>query len=327
MTDIKSMVGINYMIDFFSKEREIDGKYDFLNHFKREEKETIVYQYMNASALKGMLNYNELWATNVSFFNDSKEYEYGLNIFLLGLSLYQKYLDSEEKQLSLVINKEIQILAKSSYDFFIKKIDCLIKDKNLANMNKRTTKAARQLINELVIGIQNKNSLNCYVRCFSLDGNLLSQWRGYGDYSVGIYRSNLRPISPKLVVSILTVIYELEKQFDMVSYCIADWLDHVNKRFLDYSDENLEEAIKELSNIILNDDNNYFNKIVASFKNPHFREEKEIRMYIDKPNFDSIEVREDRGIFKPYVKLKYKPLLIKEIYLSPRLSSDFNRAE
>ncbi|MEB3120405.1 MAG: hypothetical protein VKL41_04185 [Snowella sp.] len=147
MTDIKSMVGINYMADFLSTEIEMDGKYNFLNRFKREEKETIVYQYMNASALKGMLNHHELWATNVSFFNDSKEYKYGLGIFLLGLSLYQKYLDSEEKQLSLVINEEIQTLAKSSYDFFIKKIDCSIKDKNLANMNERTAKAAKRLIN------------------------------------------------------------------------------------------------------------------------------------------------------------------------------------
>ena len=113
------------------------------------------------------------------------------------------------------------------------------------------------------------SGMNCLVlaSCFSLDGDVLSQWRAYADdgqgYVIGFEAKQLL----KLNVKPLKIQYTEKKQLQEIKAFVLALFEVENR---------LEESEKFGSNFI--DTCSIFSFDLASYKNPAFIEEKEVRL-------------------------------------------------
>ncbi|MEO8393001.1 MAG: DUF2971 domain-containing protein [Chloroflexota bacterium] len=63
-----------------------------------------VYHYTNNTGLRGIIENNTLWATHLSFVNDSREIDYGLSLFKKKIEELEKQLQADEKSLAILKN-------------------------------------------------------------------------------------------------------------------------------------------------------------------------------------------------------------------------------
>ena len=100
--------------------------------------------------------------------------------------------------------------------------------------------------------------------CFSLDGDVLSQWRAYADdgqgYSIGFDASQMLGLS----VRPLRVLYSEEKQIDEVEHCVKQI--YAERRSMINNGISFGAACMLLAYDL------------AALKNPAFREEQEVRL-------------------------------------------------
>lgn len=121
-------------------EEYIEGVYNGL--LKESRKPSVLYQYTDITALQGIVENNELWATHYRFLNDKKEFDHGL-------------------RLAVAYAKEKNKKAKFKVKSFLKKLS------NIYD----------QADNDNVLPF---NDMDVYSISFSTEPDLLSQWRGYG---------------------------------------------------------------------------------------------------------------------------------------------------
>jgi len=128
-------------------------------HAKRPR---LLYHYTDAQGLLGMLKTHRLWATNRRFMNDPTEAEYAATV----IRNIVKGRDAESHLAAIVANK-----------------------KRRQMVSDRVTKAINQILAWYVDDDEH------YLICFCENGDLLSQWRGYGSvgggYAVGFLAAHL----------------------------------------------------------------------------------------------------------------------------------------
>lgn len=142
-------------------------------------------------------------------------------------------------------------------------------------------------ISYLLDMLRNYVERSSYITCFSRNGDLLSQWRAYGDdgrgVSIGFNPKLLYKVaSPKNKVYIEDVLYNKEEQIQHIQFDVMDSLEYMKSLF---------ESDKVRCS---NDFNEYFIEEFDSFcevvckslsitsclmKNPAFREEDEVRIF------------------------------------------------
>lgn len=149
--------------------------------------------------------------------------------------------------------------------------------------------------------------LNPYVSCFCQNGDLLSQWRGYGVSGVG-YTIGIRPCSRREIVnpapniSLRRVIYDPDGQLKLINDSIAQLLEFAGYVFADNSIDQVKAELRLLS---------FFRQEIGDylwcFKNDAFSEEQEWRfMYLTGPNDKAprkIHFRSTSSGITPYVEL------------------------
>ncbi len=160
--------------------------------------------------------------------------------------------------------------------------------------------------------------LTVYVSCFCEEGDLLSQWRGYGQagggYAIGIQPryGNAAPEGvPRIVLR--KVFYELKDQEQLIDESISQlealWT-HVTSKTND--EPTLMEAQKKILSFFRQEVGDY----IWCFKNAAFREEKEWRFsYITgakDPKKRPVKFRPGPGSISPYVELDLFKLLDSE---------------
>lgn len=110
-------------------------------------------------------------------------------------------------------------------------------------------------------------SFNILASCLSLEGDVLSQWRAYADdgqgYCIGFDANHIidLPIRP------LKILYDEKKQVEEVAEVLKDIYEIENKLKLE---DRYDKDFFEICALLAGD--------LASFKNPAFKEEKEIRL-------------------------------------------------
>ncbi|MBD2652860.1 DUF2971 domain-containing protein [Synechocystis sp. FACHB-383] len=255
----------------------------------------IVYQYVSATTLEKIIQTNQLQATNLSFMNDSKEFKHGLDIFGYRLKAYKDDLDAPQVP---VIKLEQRQICK------------LIIDKLIEFLENYKQKAS-----------------NNYARCFSTDGDLLSQWRAYGDYAIGLNLQKLFDMITSGFVQesefiISKVVYNEIEQIKVVEELISTILRYAEEQFnVDVIDEGINYLMDLISTNI--------NDIVGIFKDIAFEEEKEIRLLFKNPPQKSLRFRESGKIITPFIELNKENirLPIDRIVVSPVIKSHFERIE
>jgi hypothetical protein len=162
------------------------------------------------------------------------------------------------------------------------------------------------------------HDLTVYVSCFCEEGDLLSQWRGYGHagggYAIGIqprYGNAAPDDVPRIVLR--KVFYELKDQEQLIDESISQlealWT-HVTSKTNDQP--TLMEAQKKILSFFRQEVGDY----IWCFKNPAFREEREWRFsYITgakDPKKRPVKFRPGPGSINPYVELDLFKLLDSE---------------
>lgn len=117
------------------------------------------------------------------------------------------------------------------------------------------------------------NIYEIYISCFCEEGNLLSQWRGYGDkgdgYSIGIEPEKIKNRN----YQIGKVIYSREEQ----NFIINSILDYHCKLISELACERGVKANRDLITSFTLNFSTLVSQIICLFKHPTFAEEKEWR--------------------------------------------------
>ena len=176
--------------------------------------------------------------------------------------------------------------------------------------------------------------LTVYVSCFCEDGDLLSQWRGYGraggGYAIGIEPryGNAAP-DERPQIALRKVFYELKDQERLIDESIGQlealWA-HMTRKTKDQP--TLMEAEKKILSFFRREVGDY----IWCFKNPVFREEKEWRFcYITsaddakkrlvkfRPALEFISPYVEFDLFKLFDLRKAQTLQVCEVICGPTL--------
>lgn len=130
------------MKEYSMKELEEYIKDVYTGLLEGRRKPSVLYQYTDITALQGIVENNELWATHYSFLNDKKEFDHGL-------------------KLAVAYAKEKSKKANFKLKSFLEKLSNIYE----------------QADNDNVLLF---NDIDVYSSSFSAEPDLLSQWRGYG---------------------------------------------------------------------------------------------------------------------------------------------------
>jgi len=172
------------------------------------------------------------------------------------------------------------------------------------------------VIESMMKYISSPPTLEDYVCCFSEDGDLLSQWRGYTNqgrgYSISFDFSRLG-LNLAQTAGLNKIIYNKKTQTKIIKDIFLIGMDYINERFLEkkpHMDHYIEDTGENLKNV--------FHQWISRFKHPSYFEENEWRLSMyrypnDKKEKDTkrpfgeneLEFRIEREIFIPYMKIPF----------------------
>jgi hypothetical protein len=143
-----------------------------------------------------------------------------------------------------------------------------------------------------------------YVTCFSKDGDLLSQWRAYGNngkgISIGFEFADLTDSFDKYLTG-THIEYDETTQIESIKEYI-NLIVHFYKKIQDNYDWNGQD----FNNLVAKQIITFFNNVIYSFKHPSFIDEREYRLQLEIDNKDDIDLkfRATENLIIPYTVLK-----------------------
>lgn len=303
----------------------------------KEITDETIYHYTSPSGLRGILENKCLWASNVTYFNDSKEFHQASSMLGKKLEALQELIQNAYHNEILETGKFVEQFmneAKSTINSvpenFIKKLED-IQEYRISKL-KEQQEMIQKISNKSNNFIGQKKSYDYYACCFTKHPDQLSQWRAYGSYAVGFDPQELIDnLTPK--VNNANIIYKKDEQAKRINTL---------SNFFNFLETLLNKAtIKEQDTKIIEEFAVAFftekiEKYFVLFKDEGFAEENERRLYLQASIEDTSKycIRERNGIFFPYIELKIeqekgkrKCLPIKEIYISPRSDDEYDRAK
>lgn len=227
-----------------------------------------LFHYTDVYAVKSILENRKLWLTDVRFLNDSTEMKEGFDFLM-------KYL---AHQITRHPGSEMLRAAMS----YIEKVVDQRKDYGL---DRRPV----------------------FVSSFSLAGDLLSQWRAYGNYAIEFD-------SDAMAEKVSQCIYGHEEKILEAPIPAINQVMEIGRSILSndgYIDQDGQESLAE------------FIGLAATLKNESFSEEKECRIImghdVDPEVEDGYEVKyRPRGdILIPYLELEFDLECIRSIVIGP----------
>jgi hypothetical protein len=252
----------------------------------------VIYHHTDINGLIGIISTKKLWATDIHFLNDFKEFQHGL-VSLDEICIH--YLSQEYKDYD------------ANFVNIYKKLLVHIQESIPINLNRR----------------------NHYLTSFTKSNDNLRQWMAYGSpnmsYAIGFKEDLLRV--PKLGVDKMAsenFAYKLiEVDYNLNS--LKKLLEISN--ILKMTQSENKEA-KDISKIAIDLINNLLFSI-CSQKNISFQDENEMRMVLqdrkmDKLNND-VKFRAQGGVITPYIEVPIKDYYIQEIIIGPNLFPELSK--
>lgn len=260
-----------------------------------------LWHYTTASGLKGILETQQLWATNVFYLNDAEEF----------IGFFDRKLEAILKD-----GVEAAISEASKTPSGIERLQSLGgSERTIATIPRQFAEALRET----------SVKLPAYVASFcarepgttSHDG-LLSQWRGYGHdggYAVVFETEGLNQL---LKLELANYQYSLGIWGDVDYFLAEDAARHAETL-------NWEQAIKDLmKNLIINGDTGLTEQLFSPImslavrhKHQGFKEEREIRVAVFPADDELIEESRKAGI---WINKKHIKTFIRQGLLVPYVS-------
>ncbi|MFF8400938.1 DUF2971 domain-containing protein [Streptomyces sp. NPDC015684] len=279
--------------------REEDISRSVHGGFPPEEPPNVVYHYTPAAGLLGIVKSGQLWVTDVEFLNDSQELSYAGENLLRALRV-------EEECLALL--KFVGAGSSPDPEVMDELSSFLARRERWGRHKQPSEKEAGPALvalQRIIMGLhQMKGSsrstpLHVYVTCFCEEGDLLSQWRGYGGaggYSIGFNRHALETVAS----------LHSRGEFLGISYGFRDAVRLTAGSFFP---EYLHRGISLLGDYL---------KAVTMIKNPAFREEREWRLMIPREDIlDDVEFRIGPLGVTPYLEVPFAREEVTDVIVGP----------
>lgn len=223
-----------------------------------------LFHYTDLNAVMSILKNRKLWLTDLRYLNDKTEFSHGIERLLkaTGTAPYGLFCDFAKAPQAAEIVKS--------------KLD----------------EAGRHGVNLDPI----------YVCSLSRAENLLSQWRGYGQYAIEFDEAVLKQEVP----FIMECVYDHKDQISMAFNAITDAIQKISKSIDDNG------CMGELGYDALT----HLLKLAATFKDDGFSEEREFRLVLDGERLNT-KYRARNNLLIPYIELPISLDCIKSIHIGP----------
>ena len=250
----------------------------------------IAYHYTDINGFLGLMNSREWWLSNVNFMNDRSEVSDGISVFRHEIVKCMKRELPKDQQYCLERVDNLLSYGKSDGSWAIDKSDI-------------------------------------YAMCFCTEGDLLTQWKSYGDDGAGIsigfdlqklFRSRLMPlnlynediakgISPdemlphdEALPMLQQAVYDVDIKIEIAAHIINSLLEDTKKLMKDeHYDVSLNMLCSEYTDVIY--------RYISIFKNESFFSELELRyvysVFINSKKL-AIDFRQRKGYLLPFLKFK-----------------------
>lgn len=241
----------------------------------------VLYHYTTQRGLLGIITEKEMWASHTQYLNDRLEFRHAIEI---------------AKDEILKMKREPRFVDKTAF------LD--------------------EMESALALRIEGVNVCVC---SFSESGDVLSQWRAYGGnasgFSIGFLGAFLRSICENLQFWLVPVLYEEERQQELIRTLLEDVL----KENVQAQSQSAGKAGDETDDSSLPGGNlvAYLNRYAPLIKHKAFIEEREWRI-VSRPLSCADErfgYREGASMLIPYFRIPLfsaaQPFSIKEIFVGP----------
>lgn len=264
------------------------------------------YHYAPIDAVRSMLQHKEhtytMWASHLSFLNDSEEFENGEKLIF---SILEEYIQSGMRKEKEEDNKVFKQIVKKFLN------------------------AAQKADKDISVDGEIIFNRNIYILCFCMEKNSLNQWKYYGKESGIALEFNLKCCSfsgmdcndynGAMNIKPYKVIYKDDEKILILKGAI----ENAYQRFLYGSQDRERNLLKALAKIY---------GLCPLFKHKDFEDEKECRL-IFRPLYSYSKIPEDvrtlvkyrnrGGILLPYMEIKIQTYadcvepVIKNIFIGP----------
>ncbi|WP_329338545.1 DUF2971 domain-containing protein [Streptomyces sp. NBC_01352] len=256
-----------------------------------------VYHYTSAAGLLGIISTCSLHAGDVTFLNDSRELTYAGDNLLHALRQEREAIALNSHMTARNLQRTPQITAELSERQRRRAIwgRHLTKQGSLGAIKSLST-----LIQELeqMCGPSRSSPLHVYVSCFCENGDLLSQWRGYGGvggYAIGFRSDVLEKRAKGFPVAV----------FENVRYGFDESLTSASELFPEY----LKSGMTLMADYL---------RPLTLIKNDAFREEREWRVMVARDCIDELtKFRVGPVGVTPFVSVDFSPEDVGELIVGP----------
>jgi hypothetical protein len=214
--------------------------------FEKQRNVDTLFHYCSISTLNNIIRNKYLWLTNPLNLNDSEEIIYATRVLdqrfleliedLTINPLNDEFLDNLVNIIST--NPQFRELAGDKTEIIIEKI---LEEKNISVADRSSVmiQNIKRLHSKIHEDLR-KNLTSVYVTCLSLEGDKLSQWRGYGEDGRGVsigFNSTISEDNLNKGVILKEIYYHERYQKDLIDNVvnqfifnkmeIKDWFYHV----------------------------------------------------------------------------------------------------
>ncbi|WP_426803418.1 DUF2971 domain-containing protein [Xanthomonas campestris] len=224
-----------------------------------------LYHYTDAQAVQSILVNRKLWLTDLRFMNDSTELSHGVEILKKAM---------EHQPHGLFYNWDY---AEKAMSYLSNSLD------------------------EYEDASWTEDPV--FAMSFSRKDDLLSQWRGYGNYAVAFDSERLKESGLKL----RDCIYDSKSKADQASQQLTNAGTSISRSMAEINGCMSVESIDKQIELI---------ELAATFKDAGFEEESEVRM-IARPDQHNIRYRSRNGMLIPYVELEIPAEAIVGVRVGP----------
>lgn len=258
-----------------------------------------LYHYTSIDTLFNIVEHSKaLWATCVSYMNDSEEFLYGVRL------------------LSELAQDRINAIEESEHD-----------EPELINQKINSLLPLRMLTEFHLKGFKDASVIPFFSFSLSRQDNLLSQWRSYtphgGGVCIGVSPEKIKEITADNKISLVKCLYENGEQRDFLNKVLDDYCLVYSTRF-PHQAEVSHDSIEWFNRYLLTD----VARCLLAIKNPNFSEEEEwrlISLFHYELGDDTVGYRTRNNILFPYVDFPLgKPPYFSSVLLGPSAHEELN---
>jgi hypothetical protein len=193
----------------------------------------------------------------------------------------------------------------------------IMKDQIDSRLRSNEPPRIHKILDQLKSQLEAITNINVCVACFSDNGDLLSQWRGYcpdgGGFAIGFDSFSLQRIAARQDFDIGACIYDLVEQ----QLGVAEYVEYSveRARIPSPEEDDKKRADAFLAGLVY---------LAATLKHPAFEEEREVRLVSKPKPIDSAGMKTREGsVLIPYFEFNLDaPVRISEIVVGPNTNMD-----